>query len=217
MIKENDSFLTLKIAIIGDTDVGKSSIISRYLKPDDELSKDIKSTNGIAFNKTSIQIENYKILLDIRDISGKEKSESKICPLLKDINGCLIVYDITNETSFKNVENWNTLLQKNKLIIPTILVGNKCDLKNERKVSDVKGKEMAQKLLCPFNETSALTPTTNINQIFNSIIQERLDSYKKEKEEYKKEEKEIEKELNKKKALKLKFQKKYEDNGNCFC
>ena len=112
MIKENDSFLTLKIAIIGDTDVGKSSIISRYLKPDDELSKDIKSTNGIAFNKTSIQIENYKILLDIRDISGKEKSESKICPLLKDINGCLIVYDITNETSFKNVENWNTLLQK---------------------------------------------------------------------------------------------------------
>lgn len=216
MIKENDSFLTLKIAIIGDTDVGKSSIISRYLKPDDELSKDIKSTNGIAFNKTSIQIENYKILLDIRDISGKEKSESKICPLLKDINGCLIVYDITNETSFKNVENWNTLLQKNKLIIPTILVGNKCDLKNERKVSDVKGKEMAQKLLCPFNETSALTPT-NINQIFNSIIQERLDSYKKEKEEYKKEEKEIENELNKKKALKLKFQKKYEDNGNCFC
>ena len=75
---------------------------------------------------------------------------------------------------------------------------------------------MAQKLLCPFNETSALT-STNINQIFNSIIQDRLGSYKKEKEEYKKEEKEIENELNKKKALKLKYKKKYEDNGNCFC
>ena len=88
----------------------------------------------------------------------------------KGSHGCFIVYDITNETSFEDVNKWYEQAQKeSSKEVSIILVGNKCDLENERKVSKEKGEEKARALNCPFFETSALSKL-KIDDIFNEMV-----------------------------------------------
>ena len=87
----------------------------------------------------------------------------------KGSHGCFIVYDITNQSSFDNVEKWYEHVQKEAgKDISIILVGNKSDLENERKVSKEKGEDLAKNLNCPFFETSAFSGI-NISQIFQEL------------------------------------------------
>ncbi len=167
MEEENSYELLYKIIIIGDTSVGKSNILSRYVK--NEFSENQKSTVGVELGIKFLKTQGINTKIQIWDTAGQERYRSITSSYYKGSHGCFIVYDITNESSFESVERWYEHVQKEtSKDISIILVGNKCDLENERKVSKEKGEEKAKNLKCAFFETSALS-NINIDKIFEAL------------------------------------------------
>ena len=165
-----------KFVLLGDSSVGKSSIFERL--SGEKFSETISSTVGtekitldfddVEIDKNENLYKNFKITLF--DTAGQERYRAITSSYFKGSNGCFIVYDITNEASFNNIENWYEQIQKEtSKDIPILLVGNKCDLEDERKVPIEKGKEKAQNLNCAFFETSALKKI-NIDKIFEELV-----------------------------------------------
>ena len=164
----NSYDLLYKVIIIGDTCVGKSNILSRYLK--NEFKEDAKATVGVELGTKFLNIKGTGAKLQIWDTAGQERYRSITSSYYKGSHGCFIVYDITNETSFQNVDKWyEQALKETSKDVSIILVGNKCDLENERKVPKEKGEEKAKTLNCPFFETSALSKI-KIDDIFNEMV-----------------------------------------------
>ena len=167
MDEENSYDLLYKIVIIGDTNVGKSNILSRYLT--NEFTSNTKSTVGVELGIKFLKIKNTSTKIQIWDTAGQERYQAITSSYFRGSDGCFIVYDITNETSFNNIEKWfDKIHEENDKEIPVIIVGNKCDLENERKIPTEKAKEKAQNLKCAFYETSALK-AINIEQIFEEL------------------------------------------------
>ncbi len=165
--EETNYELLYKIIIIGDAAVGKSNILSRYAK--NEFCENQKSTVGVELGIKYIKVKGISTKIQIWDTAGQERYRAITSSYYKGSHGCFIVYDITNETSFDNVEKWYEHVQKEAgKDISIIIVGNKCDLENERKVSKEKGQNKAKNLNCAFFETSALSGV-NIAEIFNEL------------------------------------------------
>ena len=165
--EENNYELLYKIIIIGDAAVGKSNILSRYVK--NEFSENLKSTVGVELGIKFIKVKGTNTKIQIWDTAGQERYRAITSSYYKGSHGCFIVYDITNEISFNNVEKWYEHVQKEAgQDISIILVGNKCDKEDERKISKEKGQEKAKNLKCAFFETSALSGI-NIAEIFDEL------------------------------------------------
>ena len=138
--ESNNYELWYKIIIIGDTCVGKSNILSRYLK--DEFREDSKSTVGVELGTKFLKVKDVGTKIQIWDTAGQERYRSITSSYYKDSHGCFIVYDITSEISFENVDKWYQQAQKEvSKDVSIILVGNKCDLEDQRKVSKEKEKK----------------------------------------------------------------------------
>ena len=160
--------LLYKIIIVGDACVGKSNILSRYVK--DEFREDSKSTVGVELGTKFLKIKGTGAKLQIWDTAGQERYRSITSSYYKGSHGCFIVYDITSESSFENVDKWYEQAQKEaSKDVSIVLVGNKCDLENERKVSKEKGEEKAKNFNVPFFETSALSKI-KIDDIFSEMV-----------------------------------------------
>ena len=163
-----DYKLLFKIIIVGESCVGKSNIISRYLNG--QFIQNIPSTLGAELSNKYLKIKDISAKLQIWDTAGQERYNSIISCYFKGAHGCFIVYDITNEQSFEKVEEWYQRVKENaNKEVSLILVGNKCDLENKRVISRDKGEEKAKNLNCPFFETSALSEV-NIKEIFNEML-----------------------------------------------
>ena len=159
-----------KIIIIGDSGVGKSNILGRYLH--NEFRQDTKSTVGVEFGSKKVKVGESNIKLQIWDTAGQERYRSITSAYYKGSKGCFIVYDITSNQSFDDVEKWyEEIIKKADKGTSIILVGNKCDLENERKVTIEMGQNKAKNLNCPFFETSALA-NTKIETVFQTITED---------------------------------------------
>ena len=182
MAEDSEGYEQLyKIIIIGNSGVGKSNILGRYLN--DEFQQDTKSTVGVEFGSKKFKTGNSSIKLQIWDTAGQERYRSITSAYYKGSKGCFIVYDITSQQSFDDVEKWyeeiSKITEKN---ISIILVGNKCDLESERKVTIEMGEEKAKNLNCPFYETSALN-NTHIDTVFQTITEDIYNRCKNERNE----------------------------------
>ena len=176
MTEDSESYEQLyKIIIIGDSGVGKSNILGRYLH--NEFKQDTKSTVGVEFGSKKVKVGQNNIKLQIWDTAGQERYRSITSAYYKGSKGCFIVYDITSTQSFDNVEKWYEEIMKTAdKGISLILVGNKSDLENERKVTIEMGQNKAKNLNCPFYETSALA-NTQIDTVFQTISEDHLNFY----------------------------------------
>lgn len=178
---DNDYEALYKVILIGDSGVGKTNILSRYIY--NEFKSDSKSTIGVEFTSKRIKINNTSIKVQIWDTAGHERYRAITNTYYKGSNGCFIVYDITNMQSFENIDKWYTDIEKTANdAISIVIVGNKCDLENERKVPIEMGKEKAKELGACFFETSALS-NINIENIFIEIITNIHNKQEKKKEE----------------------------------
>ena len=164
-MKEVDNYEQLyKIIIIGDSGVGKSNILGRYLH--NEFHEDTKSTVGVEFGSKKMVIENTSIKLQIWDTAGEERYRSITSAYYKGSKGCFIVYDITNPQSFEDIQKWYEEIKRSgDKGVSIILVGNKCDLEHQRAVTKNEGNEMALKYGIKYLETSA-KDTINIENLF---------------------------------------------------
>ena len=165
--------MIFKIVLIGDTSVGKTNILSKYLKG--EFDPKSRSTVGVEFGVKNFKIENNIVKVQIWDTAGEERYRSITNAYYKGAKGSLLVYDITNKKSFENVEKWISDLKANAdEDISMILLGNKTDLEDKRVVTTEEGKNKAEFYNLTFMETSALNGN-NIQEAFNELI---MDVYK---------------------------------------
>lgn len=169
----------VKLLLIGDSAVGKSSILLRY--SDDQFSSSFITTIGIDFKIKSIQLDgDKKVKLQIWDTAGQERFKTITTAYYRGAMGILLVYDVTNAQSFNNVKNWmNQIDQHAAENVNKLLVGNKSDVPDHmRQVSHTEGKELADRYGVEFFETSAKS-NTGVTEAFESIardIVERLGS-----------------------------------------
>lgn len=177
MSLDEDYDVIYKIIIIGDSGVGKSNILSMYLR--NEFKQDSKSTVGVEFGAKKLTINNTTIKAQIWDTAGQERYRSITSTYYKGSKGCFIVYDITQNSTFESVDRWYNEMRKTAdPNISIILVGNKCDLDSQRQVSKEAGEEKAKTLNMPFFETSALA-NIQIEKVFNSMIEDIHEKYSK--------------------------------------
>ena len=145
-----------KLIVIGDENVGKTSIINRFKS--NQFKDDYEPTVGLDFQSIPLLIDNQNVTLLLYDTAGQEKFRSLIPLYTKDAHIILLIYDTTNNESFVNIEKWyESLSNINKEEAIFVLVGNKIDLVDERKVKEEDGKLYAQEHNYIFQEVSALT------------------------------------------------------------
>ena len=159
--------IKLKILIIGDTNVGKTSMLLNYT--DNYFPETHLATIGVEYKVKELITDKYKINLQIWDTAGQERFRSITKSFFQNSNGILFVYDITNINTFHNVKDWirdsemNTNNRFEKL-----LIGNKIDLKDKRKVSFEDLKEYGIKRKIEVMEVSA-KERVNIDEAFQKI------------------------------------------------
>ena len=163
----------IKIMTLGETAVGKSSFIVKYV--DDSFSSNYLSTLGLDFKQKKIVLEDGKeINIRLFDTAGQERYKSISINLIKKANGILLIYDITNKSSFNSIEQWmDNIAEISSTNTKVILVGNKCDLNGERQVTKEEGERKAKEYNLPFYETSC-KDGININEVFLRITNEIL-------------------------------------------
>ena len=168
-----------KIIIVGDSGVGKSNILGRYIN--NEFKQDTKSTVGVEFASKKVKVNDINIKLQIWDTAGQERYRSITSAYYKGSKGCFIVYDITSSQSFENIEKWYEEISKTgDKSLSIILIGNKCDLEDERKVTIEMGENKARDINCPFFETSALN-NIRIEEVFQKMAENIYNRFKNEK------------------------------------
>ena len=165
----NEGIIQLKIIILGDLKVGKTTFfkkIKEYListKPQNNQNHNTEDS----YLSELVKIGNHYINLEIFDSPNQEKYFFLIENLIKKANGIFLLYDITKIQSFKNLKNWiNNLKELIDLEkIPIVFIGNKSDKENERLISLIDIVELIQKLNSSFLEISSF----NIKHIKNAM------------------------------------------------
>jgi Ras-related protein Rab-1A len=170
---------TLKLLILGDMAVGKTSLINQYIEHSFE--QNYHPTLGVNIISKDIEIEQIKSLIRLIfwDIAGQDKYEKTRSAYYEGCSGALLVYDLTRYDTFLNIESkWLKDIQKHvKKKCDYILIGNKMDLKEDRNVSTEDGKALAKKVnAIDFLETSALNGE-NVEKSFLRLVNRILSNY----------------------------------------
>ena len=160
----------IKLIIVGDSGVGKTNLISRFAEDKFELNS--KATIGVEFIYKTLKINDEIFKIEIWDTAGQERYKSISSAYYKGAKGAIIVYDITSEASFYNIDLWlNEVKTKVTNDVQIMIIGNKTDLYKERKISVEKGIEKAKALNFHLFEASALDKT-NVNDAFIYLLKE---------------------------------------------
>lgn len=171
--KNYDSIM--KILLIGDSGVGKSCLLVRFVE--DKFSPSFITTIGIDFKIKTVDINGKKVKLQLWDTAGQERFRTITTAYYRGAMGIILVYDVTDERTFANVKQWfKTVNDHANDDAQLLLVGNKSDM-DTRVVSYDQGEALAQELGLPFIESSA-KDDSNVNEIFFTLaklIQDKID------------------------------------------
>ena len=172
---EPDIQFLFKIILVGDSGVGKTNLLTRFVK--NEFQTQSKPTIGVDFFSKTLQIEKKWIKAQIWDTAGQERYKAFSSAYFSGSHGAIIAYDVTNLESFNNVKQWVEELKNHldfsKIVV--MLIGNKSDLGDKRAVSEDQGRALAEDLDFFFMETSAMkNPGNVVNKAFQVIIEEIL-------------------------------------------
>lgn len=160
----------VKVLIIGNTRVGKSSIVLRFA--DAKFEPSFITTIGVDFRTKVLNIDNESIKLYVWDTAGQERFRTITNAYYRNAMGVLLVYDITDIDSFEGCQRWlkNIQTHANEDIV-IVLVGNKSDFESQRVISYEQGASLAEKIGCSFFETSAKIGI-NIPEAFETLTKQ---------------------------------------------
>ena len=167
MNSEQEAQIVLKLLLLGDSSVGKTSILLKYIS--NKFDDSSISTVGVDYMDKIIDYNKFKIKLQIWDTSGEEKFRTITKNFYRNADGLLVVFDLTKKESYDHIRIWINEAKENNDKLKTILIGNKLDLKDERIVAIDVAKQFAEKNNLKYIETSA-KDGTNINESFQAII-----------------------------------------------
>ena len=180
---ESDFETLLKICIIGDSSVGKTNVLFKFIEG--QFSPLHVTTIGFDYKSKIITLPSSKkkVKLQIWDTAGQEKYMSMNKSLFQRVQGIILMYDITNRATFERLQIWLNLIKQMTNEIPIILVGNKLDLEDNeehgRIVEYNEGDDFANENDIEFFEVSAKNGD-NIENVFISIAQKVLNSLQSE-------------------------------------
>ena len=159
--------------LLGDSTVGKTSFLIRYT---DEDFKDTLFTIGIDSKIQNLKKNNRNITLKIYDTAGQERYRSIVQNYYKGADGIILMYDITNKNSFESIEQWinNIKESSNYENIGLVVVGNKCDLENNRVVKKEEKELLEKKIEMKIIEASAKLDI-NVKESFNLLIDKMIE------------------------------------------
>nr|ABW35315.1 Rab1A1 [Gymnochlora stellata]ACF24555.1 Ras-related small GTPase Rab 1a [Gymnochlora stellata] len=165
-----------KLVLIGDSGVGKSCLLLRFA--DDSFTDSYISTIGVDFRFRTLKINKKTVKLQIWDTAGQERFRTITSAYYRGADGIIMVYDVTSLESFEHVDEWlnevDRFAHENTC---KLLVGNKADLTDDRKVSEESARALAQRLHIQFLETSAKT-STNVTTAFSLMAEELIATLK---------------------------------------
>eukprot|EP01029_Cantina_marsupialis_P022695 TRINITY_DN554_c0_g1_i1.p1 TRINITY_DN554_c0_g1~~TRINITY_DN554_c0_g1_i1.p1 ORF type:complete len:214 (-),score=45.98 TRINITY_DN554_c0_g1_i1:186-827(-) len=168
--REEDFDFLFKTVLIGDSGVGKSNLLSRFTR--DAFNLESRTTIGVEFATKSVEIDGKVVKAQIWDTAGQERFRAITSAYYRGAVGALLVYDISKHSTFENCEVWlNELRDHADANIVVTLVGNKCDLRHMRAVSNEEAIAFATKHNLAFIETSALD-STHVSTAFQRILTE---------------------------------------------
>ncbi|KAK5579743.1 hypothetical protein RB653_009429 [Dictyostelium firmibasis] len=173
-----DDYELIKVLILGDYHVGKGSVLRRYHYDEFELGV---SAIGVDFIKRDYGIvdgKNYKI--QIWDVNGCERFRTITSSYYRGSHGFLLLYDVTNQESFNNLQFWINEIKKNSPISssssnglpPIVIIGNKCDLINDIKVDHIKSKQFCDSLSINSFQNVSAKDSININEPFEILFKQ---------------------------------------------
>ncbi len=173
-MKDDQVDYLLKIVMVGDTSVGKSNLLSRYVL--NEFCENSKSTIGVDFVTKDLLINDKMVKAQIWDTAGQEKFRSLIKNYYSNANGFILVYDVSNKKSFENLQYWLEVVKSSASPDAKILfIGNKIDLEQSREVNSSSGRKFAESEDGFFVETSAKTnPDNGVETAFMMLIEHTL-------------------------------------------
>ncbi|KAL8140428.1 hypothetical protein V2J09_006449 [Rumex salicifolius] len=167
---DDDYDYLFKVVLIGDSGVGKSNLLTRFTR--NEFSLESKSTIGVEFATRSIRVDEKVIKAQIWDTAGQERYRAITSAYYRGAVGALLVYDVTRNVTFENVERWlKELRDHTDSSIVVMLVANKADLRHLRAVPTDAGKEFAEREKTCFMETSALE-SMNVEDAFTEVLRQ---------------------------------------------
>ena len=165
-VSPNDNFVNFKVIIIGDSGVGKSSLLKRAVQ--NRFESVYQATIGFEFLLMYFKVKDMKIKLQIWDTCGQEMYRSLVQGFYRNTSFALIVYDVSQRKSFDNIETWlNDLRQNTEQDIPVYIVGNKIDLDKQVTTEEAKIFSVSNRTKY-FIECSAKNGK-NCNEIFAQI------------------------------------------------
>ena len=165
---------SIKIVLLGESAVGKTSIIQRFTN--DSFDLNCLSSLSAQFNSKTVTVNGETIKFDVWDTAGQEKYRSLARIFYKDAKVIIFVYDITNLKSFQEIQNYWYNETKDSCDNDVIyaLVGNKSDLYEKEEVNEIDAQKYADEINAIFKTTSALS-NVGINNLFENIAQKLLD------------------------------------------
>jgi small GTP-binding protein len=172
--KEEDIDYKIKTIVCGEPRVGKTSIILQFT--DNAFTRTYLPTLGVSISEKEVRLNGNVIKLVLWDLAGQSKFETARIHFYQGAEVILLVFDLTNEDSFKTINKWyDDIIKsyKHPKQLLGFLIGNKKDLEDQRKISQDKALELADELGFSYFETSALTGE-NISSMFEYIGNEKL-------------------------------------------
>jgi Ras-related protein Rab-35 len=173
MAREYDHLF--KLLIIGDSGVGKSSLLLRFA--DNTFSGNYITTIGVDFKIRTVEVNGERVKLQIWDTAGQERFRTITSTYYRGTHGVIVVYDVTSGESFANVKRWLHEIDQNCDTVDRILVGNKNDEPDRKVVLTEDAQRFADQMRIRLFETSA-KENINVEEMFMSITRQVLEAKK---------------------------------------
>uniref|UniRef100_A0A2K6KPE9 Ras-related protein Rab-23 n=1 Tax=Rhinopithecus bieti TaxID=61621 RepID=A0A2K6KPE9_RHIBE len=158
---EEDMEVAIKMVVVGNGAVGKSSMIQRYCKG--IFTKDYKKTIGVDFLERQIQVNDEDVRLMLWDTAGQEEFDAITKAYYRGAQACVLVFSTTDRESFEAVSSWREKVVAEVGDIPTVLVQNKIDLLDDSCIKNEEAEALAKRLKLRFYRTS-VKEDLNVNE-----------------------------------------------------
>jgi small GTP-binding protein len=172
----DDPDFLLKIVLIGESGVGKTNLLAKFVRNDFQV--DSKSTIGVEFAIATMRFEDKNVRAQIWDTAGQERYRAVTTAYYRGAVGAMLLYDLTSAVTFSALGKWLKELREADPKIVVMLVGNKCDLSDSRVIATEDGMDFAERENLLFIETSA-KDSRNVKESFTRLIAAIVDRYSK--------------------------------------
>ena len=165
----------IRITMLGDSAVGKTSLISQFLTQN--FDENYLTTIGKdKLEKKVVMEDGNEIKLIIWDTAGQERFHSIATSTIKGSQGIVLTFDLTKKSTFNSLEAWLNDIQENSNEVPVVIFGNKCDLFEKYEVENEEAKKFAKDNNLQYFETSA-KQNVNVQEGFNAIAKIAYEKY----------------------------------------